>query len=380
LKIKNIKDKVEELRDKKAVLFYKNGEVAILEVDNSIDLSNILKEYLKKDLEYFYIRGAITPKIIEAFINSRGSYEKITLLAEDGTKFEYAVPTYAPTVAELSTLNINNGTVSTPSKSENSLNSSVKEEKKADAASTAPAATSIKVGVMAGPEHQVAETAAKVAKDKYNLNVEFVLFNDYALPNTAVSKGDLDANAMQHKPYLDEDVKAKNLNNLVIVGNTFVYPLAGYSKTIKNVNELKDGAKVVVPNDPSNRGRALILLEKQGLIKLKNSNDLLSTVADIVENPKNLKISEVDTSVAARALDDVDLAVVNNTYAGQVGLNAQDNGVFVEDKDSPYVNIIVARTDNKDSKAIQDFVKAYQTEEVYQEAKKHFKDGVVKGW
>ena len=249
-----------------------------------------------------------------------------------------------------------------------------KEEKKVDAASTAPAPTSIKVGVMA------AEPAAKVAKDKYNLNVEFVLFNDYALPNTAVSKGDLDANAMQHKPYLDEDVKAKNLNNLVIVGNTFVYPLAGYSKTIKNVNELKDGAKVVVPNDPSNRGRALILLEKQGLIKLKNSNDLLSTVADIVENPKNLKISEVDTSVAARALDDVDLAVVNNTYAGQVGLNAQDNGVFVEDKDSPYVNIIVARTDNKDSKAIQDFVKAYQTEEVYQEAKKHFKDGVVKGW
>ncbi len=108
-----------------------------------------------------------------------------------------------------------------------------KEEKKADATATAPSATSIKVGVMAGPEHQVAETAAKVAKDKYNLNVEFVLFNDYALPNTAVSKGDLDANAMQHKPYLDEDVKAKNLNNLVIVGNTFVYPLAGYSKTIK---------------------------------------------------------------------------------------------------------------------------------------------------
>ena len=166
-----------------------------------------------------------------------------------------------------------------------------KEEKKADAASTAPAPTSIKVGVMAGPEHQVAETAAKVAKDKYNLNVEFVLFNDYALPNTAVSKGDLDANAMQHKPYLDEDVKAKNLNNLVIVGNTFVYPLAGYSKTIKNVNDLKEGAKIVVPNDPSNRGRALILLEKQGLIKLKNSNDLLSTVADIVENPKNLIIS-----------------------------------------------------------------------------------------
>lgn len=146
------------------------------------------------------------------------------------------------------------------------------------------------------------------------------------------------------------------------------------------MNELQDGAKVVVPNDPTNRGRALILLEKQGLIKLKDANNLLSTVLDIVENPKKLNITEVDTSVAARALDDVDLAVVNNTYAGQVGLNAQDDGVFVEDKDSPYVNIIVSRTDNKDSKAVQNFVKSYQTEEVYQEAQKHFKDGVVKGW
>ena len=212
------------------------------------------------------------------------------------------------------------------------------EEKKPEAAPTAETPAKIKVGVMAGPEHEVAEIAAKVAKEKYNLDVEYVLFNDYALPNTAVSKGDLDANAMQHKPYLDK------------------------------------------PNDPSNLARALILLEKQGLIKLKDATNLFSTSMDIIENPKHLQIKEVDTSVAARALDDVDLAVVNNNYAGQVGLNAQDHGVFVEDKDSPYVNIIVARTDNKDSKAIQDFVKAYQTPEVEQEAKKHFKDGVVKGW
>ena len=252
------------------------------------------------------------------------------------------------------------------------------EEKKPEATAEAPA--KIKVGVMAGPEHEVAEIAAKVAKEKYNLDVEYVLFNDYALPNTAVSKGDLDANAMQHKPYLDKDSQAKGLNNLVIVGNTFVYPLAGYSKKIKSVNELQDGAVVAVPNDPSNLARALILLEKQGLIKLKDPTNLFSTSMDIVENPKHLQIKEVDTSVAARALDDVDLAVVNNNYASQVGLNAQDHGVFVEDKDSPYVNIIVARTDNKDSKAIQDFVKAYQTPEVEQEAKKHFKDGVVKGW
>lgn len=256
-----------------------------------------------------------------------------------------------------------------------------KEEKKAEAPAAAPApqAQKIKVGVMAGPEHTVAEVAGKIAKEKYNLDVEFVLFNDYALPNTATSTGDLDANAFQHKPYLDKDSDAKGLKNLVIVGNTFVYPLAGYSKKIKNISELADGATVAVPNDPSNLARALILLEKQGLIKLKDSSNLFSTSLDIVENPKNIKIEEVDTSVAARALDDVDLAVVNNTYAGQVGLSAND-GVFVENKESPYVNIIVARDNNKDSHAIKNFVKAYQTEEVYQEAQKHFKDGVVKGW
>ncbi|ATW45453.1 MetQ/NlpA family lipoprotein [Glaesserella parasuis] len=259
-----------------------------------------------------------------------------------------------------------------------------KEEKKAEAPAAAPApaaqAQKIKVGVMSGPEHTVAEKAAQIAKEKYGLEVEFVLFNDYALPNTAVSKGDLDANAFQHKPYLDKDSESKGLDNLVIVGNTFVYPLAGYSKKIKNVAELQDGAVVAVPNDPSNLARALILLEKQGLIKLKDNTNLFSTSLDIVENPKNLKIQEVDTSVAAKALDDVDLAVVNNTYAGQVGLNATEHGVFVENKESPYVNLIVARKDNQASEAVQNFVKAYQTEEVFQEAQKHFKDGVVKGW
>ncbi len=259
-----------------------------------------------------------------------------------------------------------------------------KEEKKAEAPAAAPApaaqAQKVKVGVMSGPEHTVAEKAAQIAKEKYGLEVEFVLFNDYALPNTAVSKGDLDANAFQHKPYLDKDSASKGLDNLVIVGNTFVYPLAGYSKKIKNVAELQDGAVVAVPNDPSNLARALILLEKQGLIKLKDNTNLFSTSLDIVENPKNLKIQEVDTSVAAKALDDVDLAVVNNTYAGQVGLNTTEHGVFVEDKDSPYVNLIVARKDNQASEAVQNFVKAYQTEEVFQEAQKHFKDGVVKGW
>lgn len=248
------------------------------------------------------------------------------------------------------------------------------------ASKTANDNNTIKVGVMSGPEQAVAEVAAKIAKDKYNLDVEFVLFNNYALPNVATSKGDLDLNAFQHKPYLDKDSQEKELKNLAIVGNTFVYPLAGYSKKIKTLDELKDGAIIAVPSDPSNLARSLILLEKQGLIKLKDNTNLFATTIDIIENPKNLEIKEVNSSVAARALDDVDLAVINNTYASQAGLNAQDHGVFVEGKDSPYVNIIVARTDNKDSKAVQDFVKAYQTEEVFAKAKEFFKDGVAKGW
>ena len=131
-----------------------------------------------------------------------------------------------------------------------------KDDKKAETTATQDKPAKIKVGVMAGPEHQVAEKAAQIAKEKYNLEVELVTFNDYALPNTAVSKGDLDINAMQHKPYLDKDTQSKNITNLEIVGNTFVYPLAGYSKKIKNINELKDGDAVALPNDPSNETHA----------------------------------------------------------------------------------------------------------------------------
>lgn len=244
---------------------------------------------------------------------------------------------------------------------------------------TLPAET-IKVGVMSGEEQTIAEVAKKVAKDKYNLTVELVTFTDYAVPNTAVSKGDLDANAMQHKPYFDKDTQSKNIKNLVIVGNTFVYPLAGYSKKIKTVAELKDEATIAIPNDPSNLARSLILLEKQGLIKLKDNKDLFATTKDIVENPKKLNIKEVEGGILVKALDDVDLAVINNNFASQAQLYANEHGIFVEEKDSPYVNIIVARDDNKDSTAVQNFIKSYQSDEVNAEAQKIFKNSVVKGW
>ncbi|MFD1804003.1 MetQ/NlpA family lipoprotein [Mixta tenebrionis] len=239
----------------------------------------------------------------------------------------------------------------------------------------------IKVGVIVGAEQQVAEVAQKVAKDKYGLDVELVTFNDYVLPNEALSKGDIDVNAFQHKPYLDAQIKDRGYK-LVPAGNTFVYPIAGYSKKIKSLDELQDGAQVAIPNDPTNLGRSLLLLEKVNLIKLKPGVGLLPTSLDIVENPKKLKIVELEAPQLPRSLDDnqIALAVINTTYASQINLTPEKDGIFVEDKDSPYVNLIVAREDNKDAENVKKFVQAYQSDEVAEAANKVFNGGAVKGW
>ena len=238
----------------------------------------------------------------------------------------------------------------------------------------------IKVGIQVGPEMSVAETAKQIAKDKYGLEVELVPFTDYVTPNAALENKLIDANAFQHKPYLDSQLKDRGWNDLVIVGNTFVYPIAAYSKKIKDVKELKDGATVAIPNDPTNGGRALLLLQAQGLLKLKEGTGLTPTTLDIIDNPKNLNIKTLDANLIPRTLGQVDLAIINNTFAGAAGLYPSKDAVFVEDKDSPYVNIIVAREDNKADPDVQNFVKAYNTEEVYKKAMAEFKDSVVKGW
>jgi D-methionine transport system substrate-binding protein len=201
------------------------------------------------------------------------------------------------------------------------------------------------------------------------------------LPNEALSKGDIDANAFQHKPYLDQQIKDRGYK-LVAAGNTFVYPIAGYSKKIKSLDELQPGSQVAIPNDPTNLGRSLLLLQKVGLIKLKDGVGLLPTALDVIENPKNLKLVELEAPQLPRSLDDaqIALAVINTTYASQIGLTPAKDGIFVEDKDSPYVNLIVTREDNKDAENVKKFVQAYQSDEVYQEANKVFNGGAVKGW
>lgn len=239
----------------------------------------------------------------------------------------------------------------------------------------------IKVGITSGPEQEIAEVAKKVAKEKYNLEVELVSFNDYVIPNEALNNRDIDANAFQHVPYLNEQSKQRGYQ-LAVVGNTFVYPIVAYSKKIKNISELQNGSTIVIPNDPTNGGRSLLLLQKNGLLKLKDGIGLLPKVTDIAGNPKQLKILEIEAPQLPRVLDDkeVVIAIINNNFAAQAGLDAEKQGIFKEDKDSPYVNVVVSRKDNQNDEKIRNFVKAYQSDEVLKKAKEIFKGGAVKGW
>lgn len=242
-------------------------------------------------------------------------------------------------------------------------------------------ANHIKVGVESGPEYALAQAAQRVAKDKYGLEVELVAFNDYVMPNEALRQGDIDLNVFQNRPFLDVQAKERGYH-FAILGNTFVYPLAGYSRKIKKIDDLTDGATVIIPNDPTNSGRALLLLQTTGLLKLRDGVGLLPTVNDIVGNPKRLRILELEAPQLTRALDDqtVSIAIINNTFASAAGLVAGRDGLFVEDGRSPYVNIIVSRQENKDQDNLHEFVLAYQSSEVEQVATAAFKGGAIKGW
>jgi D-methionine transport system substrate-binding protein len=236
------------------------------------------------------------------------------------------------------------------------------------------------VGVESGPEYVVAQAAQRVAKEKFGLEVELVQFNDYIMPNTALHQKDIDVNVFQTRPFLEEQ-SAQRGYRFAIVGNTFVYPMAAYSKKIKTPNELQDGSTIIIPNDITNEGRALLLLQKAGLIRLRPGSSYTARITDIVENPRGFKILELEAPQIPRALDDrqVALAVINNNFAAKAGLYLCD-GVIVEDKDSPYVNLIVAREDNRDDEKVKQFVRAYQSEEVLKIAKQEFHEGAIQGW
>lgn len=236
-----------------------------------------------------------------------------------------------------------------------------------------------KVGVIAGPEADLAKTAAKVAKEKFNLAVEVVEFDDYVMPNIALAEKELDANAMQHKPYMDTISKDRGFK-FAIAGNTFIYPIGAYSQKIKKIEELKEGAKIAFPNDPTNGARALILLHENNLIKLKDPKNLQSSLLDVVENPKKFELIDADAPSLPRILPDVDLAIINSNYSVNNDLLPERDGIFIEAKDSPYVNIIAVREGDQDKEEVKNFVKSYQSDEVAELAQQLFKGAQVKGW
>lgn len=237
----------------------------------------------------------------------------------------------------------------------------------------------ITVGTIAGPETQLMVVAKQVAKKRYGLDVQIVPFSDYNAPNAAVASGSLDANAFQHKPFLDAQVKARGYK-LTSIGKTFIYPMGIYSRKIKSFAELSHGAKVAIPNDPTNEARSLLLLQKAGLIKLKSTAGVNATPIDIVSNPKQLQFVELDAAQLPRSLNDVTLAAINTTYAVPAQLSPMKDALIHEDSSSPFVNLIVVKTANKNNKKLIELVKAFQSAPVRLEAKKLFGNAAIAGW
>ncbi|NER65432.1 ABC transporter substrate-binding protein [Pseudomonas sp. MAFF212427] len=215
----------------------------------------------------------------------------------------------------------------------------------------------------------------KPALAKEGVELKVKVFTDYVQPNVQVAEKRLDANFFQHQPYLDEFNKAKG-THLVSVGGVHLEPLGAYSNKFKQLEELPSGATVVIPNDATNGGRALLLLAKAGVIKLKDNTNILSTVKDVTGNDKGLKFRELEAATIPRVLTQVDLALINTNYALEAKLNPEKDALVIEGSDSPYVNILVTREDNKDSDAVKKLVAALHTPEVKKFIEEKYKGAV----
>ena len=239
-------------------------------------------------------------------------------------------------------------------------------------------AETIKVGVTPGPHAQVLEAAKAVAAKK-GLDIQIVEFSDYVVPNTALDTGDIQANSFQHQPYLDNQVADRKFK-LVSVGNTINFPMGIYSKKVKSWDEVKVGASIAIPNDPTNGGRVLILLRDKGIIKLKDGTGFKPTLLDITDNPKKLKVTEVDAAQLPRTLPDVDVAGINTNYATQAGLDPVKDAILREEPNGPYANIIAVRAVDKDKPWVKILVESYRSPEVKEFIESKFKGSVLATW
>lgn len=235
----------------------------------------------------------------------------------------------------------------------------------------------IKIGVSPEPHKAIVDVAVPLL-EKEGYKVEITEFTDYVQPNTALSEGSLDANYFQHLPYLNEQNSSKGLN-LVSVAQIHLEPMGLYSNKIKSLDELKDGASIAVPNDPSNEARALKLLASKGVIKVAEGE--LITPKDITENPKNLKFTELEAASVPRSIDDVDAAIINGNYAIPAGFEPSKDAIIIEDKNSeaakPYGNIIAVKKGDENKEKIQALVKALTSPEVKKFIEEKYNGAVI---
>ncbi len=237
------------------------------------------------------------------------------------------------------------------------------------------AETVLKVGATPVPHAEILEVVKPILA-KQGIKLEVVEFTDYVQPNLALASGDLDANFFQHVPYLEAFSKDHNLQ-LTYIAKVHVEPMGVYSQKIKKLNELKDKAIVAIPNDPTNGGRALLLLQKARLIELKKGAGLAATVFDIARNPKNLQFKELEAAQLPRALADVDLAVINTNYALEARLVPARDALVMEAGESPYANVLAVRVANKDKKTLKALAKALNGPEVKKFLEEKYKGAVV---
>ncbi|AEQ22912.1 lipoprotein [Acidaminococcus intestini RyC-MR95] len=246
---------------------------------------------------------------------------------------------------------------------------------KKEAAQSSDKKVVLKVGATPVPHAEILnEIKPLLAKD--GIDLQIIEFTDYVKPNLSLNDKEIDANFFQHEPYLKKFAADRKLDlvNLVAV---HIEPMGVYSKKLKDIKSVPDGAKVAIPNDPTNGGRALNILAKAGLIKLKDGVGISATVGDIVENPKNLKITEAEAAMLPRTLDDVDLAVINSNFAMEAKLNPTKDALFIEPKDSPYANIVAVRKGDENRKEIQALKKALTSPEVKKFIEEKYKGAVI---
>ena len=236
-------------------------------------------------------------------------------------------------------------------------------------------AASIKVGATPEPHADLLNLIKDDLK-AVGVDLKVIEFTDYVTPNEAVESGEIDANYFQHIPYL-ESFNTERGYHLVNAGGIHVEPFALYSKKVKSIKDLKKKARIAIPNDPTNEGRALLLLAEAGLITLNPKAGITATVQDIISNPLKLKFTEVEAASLPRVIVDVDAAIINGNYAIPAGLSAKKDGLFVEGSSSPYVNIVAVKAGNENKPEIKALVKALQSEKVRKYIEEKYPNGEV---